>query len=60
MKPVIGRQPSQFKPTHISIIVKKVKVKVKQSRYRPRQACNGIAVMGSRRVRLPDFKTVGT
>jgi len=32
-----------------------VKVKVKHSHYRP-----GQALRGSRRLRLPDFKTVGT
>jgi hypothetical protein len=32
-----------------------VKVKVKQSHYRP-----GQDPQGSRRLRLPDFKTVGT
>jgi len=32
-----------------------VKVKVKQSHYRPEQALEG-----SRRLRFPDFKTIGT
>jgi hypothetical protein len=35
-----------------------VKVKVKQSHYRPWQALTGPE--GSRRLRLPDFKTIGT
>jgi hypothetical protein len=34
------------------------KVKVKQSHYRPGEAWRGLD--GSRRLRLPDFKKIGT
>ena len=40
---------------HGATVKVKVKVKVKQSLYRP-----GQAQRGSRRLRLPDFKTIGT